>query len=106
MRGSNGPRVGRIARRWAAVVALAMSGCVFVPKTVNLYDRECETAWKQMELEPVQVAALGPCQADCATALVVIGAVAAASVVVSGSIVVVGNVVYWIEKQGRCVRKG
>jgi hypothetical protein len=34
---------------------------------------------------------------------VAVGAVAAASVVVSGSIVVVGNVVYWLEKQGKCL---
>jgi len=34
--------------------------------------------------------------------LVAIGAVAAASAVVSGSIVLVGNIVYWAEKQGKC----
>jgi hypothetical protein len=30
------------------------------------------------------------------------GAVAAASAVVSGSVVVVGNSVYWLESQGSC----
>jgi hypothetical protein len=34
--------------------------------------------------------------------LVAAGVVAAASAVVSGSIAVVGNVVYWIEQQGQC----
>lgn len=83
-----------------------MNACVFLPKTVDLYDSECQTAWKQMELEPVQVAMVGPCSnGNCAAELVVVGAVAAASAVVSGSIVVVGNVVYWMEKQGRCVRR-
>ena len=33
------------------------------------------------------------------------GATAAASAIVSGSIVIVGNVVYWFEKQGRCLRE-
>ncbi len=79
---------------------------MFLPKTVDLYDTECPTVSKQMELEPVQIAAIGSCnQGDCAAQLVVVGAVAAASAVVSGSIVVVGNVVHWIEKQGRCPRK-
>ena len=34
--------------------------------------------------------------------LVVIGAVTAGRAVVSGSIVVVGNVVYWMERRGKC----
>jgi hypothetical protein len=34
----------------------------------------------------------------------VAGVTAAASAVVSGSIAVVGNVVYWLERQGRCER--
>lgn len=38
----------------------------------------------------------------CASYLVV-GAVSAASMGVSGSIVIVGNVVYWLEKQGKCL---
>ncbi len=88
------------------VAALVLNGCVFVPKTVDLYDSRCQTAWKQMELEPVQLAVIGPCSnGNCAAELAVVGAVAAASAVVSGSIVIVGNVVYWMEKQGRCLRK-
>ena len=31
------------------------------------------------------------------------GLVTAASAVVSGSIALVGNVIYWFEKQGRCL---
>jgi hypothetical protein len=31
------------------------------------------------------------------------GAVTVASAVVSGSIVIAGNVVYWFEKRGQCV---
>lgn len=97
---------GSRVRGYSLVAVLALSGCVFVPKTVDLYDSKCQTAWKQMELEPVQIAVIGPCSnGNCAAELAVVGAVAAASAVVSGSIVIVGNVVYWMEKQGRCVRK-
>ncbi|OAI51472.1 hypothetical protein AYO46_01400 [Betaproteobacteria bacterium SCGC AG-212-J23] len=38
----------------------------------------------------------------CALFLVAIGAVAAASVVISGSVVLVGNTIHWLEKQGKC----
>lgn len=104
---SSDARSRGIRLRGCGVAAvLAVSGCVFVPKTVDLYDSECQTTWKQMELEPVQLGVVGPCSnGNCAAELVGVGAVAAASAVVSGSIVIVGNVVYWMEKQGRCVRK-
>ena len=36
--------------------------------------------------------------------LAAMGAVTAASAVISGSIALVGNVVYWFERQGRCGR--
>ena len=35
--------------------------------------------------------------------LVLAGAVSAASLVVSGSVVVVGELVYWLEAKGRCL---
>jgi len=94
---------------WATVMALGMllglSACVVVPRTTEFYDADCHITTRQMRLEAVQVGVLGRCSNEgCATALVVIGATAVATAVVSGSIVVVGNVVYWLEKQGRCVR--
>lgn len=59
-----------------------------------------------MELQAVQVGALGQCRGnECAALLAFMGATAAASAVVSGSIVVVGNVAYWFEKQGECRRE-
>lgn len=59
-----------------------------------------------MALEPVQIAAIQGCSnSGCVALLVAAGATAAASAVISGSIVVVGNVAYWFEKQGRCKRE-
>ena len=56
-----------------------------------------------MELQPVQLGVMQGCQGNgCAAVLVAYGAVAAASLVVSGSIVVIGNAVYWVEERGRC----
>ncbi len=95
---------------WVLSLALAMllglQACVVVPRTTEFYDADCHITTRQMRLETVQIGVLGRCSnVGCATALVVIGATAAATAVVSGSIVVVGNVVYWLEKQGRCVRE-
>ncbi len=89
----------------AAALAATLAGCIMVPVTREVYDRDCQVNAHHMTLEAVQVGAIARCQGDEGAALLVfVGATAAASAVVSGSIVVVGNVVYWFEKQGRCVR--
>lgn len=89
-----------------SLTAVVLSACVYVPRTTEVYDAGCRIQSKQMTLEPVQIAHLGQCVGSgCGALLVVAGATAAASAVVSGSIVVVGNVAYWFEKQGRCVRE-
>lgn len=98
----------RSALRTALACALAMpalSACVYVPKTTTVYDADCRVASRQMVLEPVQIASLMGCQNQgCAVLLAAAGATAAASAVISVSIVIAGNAVYWFEKQGRCRR--
>jgi hypothetical protein len=82
-----------------------LSGCVLVPRTVHRYDPDCKTVVRTMELEPVQFASIGGCSNQGCVALVAVaGVTAAASALVSGSIVVVGNTVYWLERQGQCLR--
>jgi hypothetical protein len=96
-----------IRRGFAAAALLALSACIMVPRTDHVYDEDCQIYVKRMTLETQQVAdfAAGCRNGDgCAAMLVVIGAVTVTSAVVSGSIVVIGNVVYWAEKQDRCIR--
>lgn len=98
-------RVSRAASFAAAALAVLPSACVVVPRTVVHYDYECRIVARQMTLESVQVASIGGCSnSGCAAMLVAAGATAAASTVISGTIAVVGNVVYWLEKQGQCAR--
>ena len=86
------------------LLASALAGCVYVPRTTTIYDKDCDIEAKHMTMELTQIGGLAHCQgSQCAQLLVAAGAVTAASAVVSGSIVVTGNVVYWFEKQGRCL---
>lgn len=86
---------------------LALQACVIVPRTTEVYDANCRVMSKQMDLEPVQIAAIRGCSnSGCTAALVAAGATAAVSAIISGSIVIVGNVAYWFEKQGRCQPDG
>jgi hypothetical protein len=82
-----------------------LAGCVYVPVMHEVYDEDCGIVARQMTLDVQQVGGFaGGCVNEgCAALLVVVGAVTAASAVVSGSIVLAGNVVYWFEKRGRCV---
>ena len=96
----------RLLQRLVLPMAVVLQGCVFVPVTTEVYDPDCRIMSRKMTLQPVQVASLGSCRGnECAALLVFMGATAAASAVVSGSIVVVGQVVYWFEKQGICNRE-
>lgn len=82
---------------------LLLQACVMVPVTKYRYDEGCRTTVKQMTLEPVQLASVGSCANEGCVAIVALaGATAAASAVVSGSVAIVGNVVYWMERAGRC----
>ena len=87
----------------AGGLALLLAGCVYTPRTVTLYDPECRIQTRQMVLDERQVGVIGGCHNEgCVAALVAFGAVSAVTAVVSGSIVVAGNVVYWFEKRSNC----
>ncbi len=93
--------VPRVAASLAA--AAALSACVVVPRTAYQYDAQCQIQRKQMLLEVAQIGAFTGCANEgCLVLLVAAGAVTAASAVISSSIAVVGNVVYWFEEQGQC----
>ncbi|MDH4284389.1 MAG: hypothetical protein OEV35_03635 [Gallionellaceae bacterium] len=91
---------------FAITVSVFLQACIYIPVTKEVYDEDCKIVSKHMELTPVQIASISHCnQNECVAILTAATATAAASAVISGSIVVVGNVVYWFEKQGQCIRK-
>jgi hypothetical protein len=100
----NLPKVPTSARSLALFASAGLlAACVVVPQTREVYDAECRMLTKQMTLETAVVGQLAHCNGEACTAVLLgAGVVTAASVVVSGSIALVGNVVYWFERQGRC----
>jgi hypothetical protein len=87
----------------AALSGLLASGCVIVPVTIEGYDPDCRVVTRHMELKAVQVAAFNACSGQgCDAAVLAAFGVTAVSAVVSGSIVVMGNVVYWAEHRADC----
>lgn len=89
----------------AASICAALQACVYLPSTTEYYDPECQIVAKHMALQEVQVAAVAACQnQSCVAMILAIGATTAATVIVSGSIVVAGNIAYWLERQSTCRR--
>ncbi len=79
-----------------------VSSCVVYPKKVEFYDPECEIIVKKLTLKVEMTQNICSFEEEC---LMILG-ISAASAVVSGSIVVIGNTIYWLEKVGKCVVKG
>ncbi|CAG4884652.1 protein of unknown function [Georgfuchsia toluolica] len=88
----------------AGMAPVLLAGCVFLPRTISVYDSDCEIYERKMTLESYQVASISGCSNEgCVALLTAVGAISAATAVVSGSVVVVGNVVYWLEEKGQCM---
>ena len=93
-------------KRCALLIAGLLAACVYVPRTSSVYDADCKIYARQMNLEVAQIGGFVRCANEgCVALLVGMGAVTEASAVVSGSIVVAGNVVYWFEKKGQCAHQ-
>lgn len=96
----------RPSRSTCSVVAagLLASGCVIVPVTVDSYDPDCQVVAHHMALQAVQLGRFQACSDQGCTAMLLAAmGVTAVSAVVSGSIAVVGNVVYWADHRASCL---
>jgi hypothetical protein len=93
-----------VPRALVALAALA-SGCVVVPVTRDVYDADCRMMRREVTLEAAVLGQFHSCAGqECSMLLATLGVVSAASLVVSGSLAVVGNVVYWMEHEANCRR--
>lgn len=91
---------------WIAALAVvaSLAGCVvFTPVTTTAYNPECATIERHMKLQANQINVLVGCQNEgCIQALALAGVVSATTLVVSGSVALVGDIVYWLEARGKC----
>ena len=87
----------------APLLLMLLTACVYVPRTTQVFDTECQVMANRMVLQEVQVAAIHHCANEGCIALVVTAGLAgAASAVISGTIVVAGNIAYWFERRAAC----
>jgi hypothetical protein len=105
-RGRRDAQAAAAPRRAAIAIMLAgvsLQGCVVLPATLDTFDNECQVVSHHIVLQAVQIAEINRCaNQGCAALVIGAAATAAATAIVSGSIMVVGNVGYWIERQANC----
>jgi len=103
-------------------ISIGLSGCVFFyPKVTRYDDKACPVIHKKLVLnkkvisdgraisdiaELIRACDAGGGNEDCLVLLLLPLATAAGTFIVSGSIVVAGNVVYWMEKKIGCALNG
>jgi hypothetical protein len=87
---------------------LCISACAFLPEEIadDPTQNSCQISSPEWKLTFAEINDVTVCQGngkDAAVCLLTIGLVVpAGSFVVSGSIVMVGNTLHWLEYQGRC----
>jgi hypothetical protein len=99
------------------IPSIYITSCLFLPKTVpDEEDQECLLVTKSMTIDyytsPDMIdeavdemanAIKSDChEPECLLLFAPLIAISVGSFIVSGSIVVVGNTIHWIEEQGRC----
>ncbi|KZN58681.1 hypothetical protein N473_04410 [Pseudoalteromonas luteoviolacea CPMOR-1] len=85
------------------LVLSMMSGCLFVSKEVHYYDEQCHITKRKHVLSTEQMASIGNCSGRaCAMVMAGAGIVSAASLVVSGTVVVTQNTLSWLEQSKGC----
>ena len=83
----------------------ALSGCVS-PQVVSYYDADRQVMARKVTLKVSEARALDKCSNnDCVAQVLGRAMVTASSTVISGSVAVVGNVGYWLERTANCQRK-
>lgn len=91
------------------LLSTLLCSCVVVPKKVASYDEKCKVAVQKISLDlaPIEYDTDWSCTNDnCAWDISadIAGAVftTATSAVVSSSVALTGNTIYWIESKGEC----
>ncbi len=91
----------RWLRQTALLVGVLMlTGCFYYPRQVSFYDTDCQIVVRKLVMAETGLGIVTvQCQNEaCLLPLIPV----AASALIAGSIVVTGNVIFWLEKQGAC----
>lgn len=91
------------------LLSSTVSACVVVPEKVASYNEKCMVSTQKIELTLEQAETFddttctnNDCEWDLMEEVASAALLTTTSAIVSGSIAVVGNTLYWLESQGEC----
>lgn len=92
---------------FAATLGCALSACVYVPVVdEHQSDASCKTLTQSLSLDKIEMqsnVSYGCREGECLAAMLAGAAVVTTgSAIISGSIVLTGNTIHWLEYQGTC----
>ncbi len=90
--------------------SLFLCSCAVMPNFTEKFDKKCQTVQKRVELSVEQLEMFGDLECsdkdDCKAQFLgeVLGSVITfpLSAIISGSIAVIGNTIYWVNEYGEC----
>ena len=86
------------------ILSVSLLGCTFVPEVSEQQDYayECEMHTKELTLTSEYLNFQGEC-GDATACLLAVGiGIPTVTFIVSGSVVVIGNTIHWLEYHGAC----
>jgi hypothetical protein len=93
----------RISTVALSLFALLFAGCVASTKIVSVYDPKCQIMTRKVIASVEQVRALDACSnQECVAQVLGLVVSSVAAPVVAGSVAIVGNAVFWLEKAANC----
>lgn len=89
-----------------------LSACVVVPSVTSAYDETCQIVKQKVELTIEEVSSFEQlhcsnshsCESQFVGQVVGVALILPLSAIVSGSVAVIGNTMYWLQEQGKCLK--
>lgn len=84
-----------------ATLIILIQACAYVPVTKPqlIHNEDCQLISKELQLEEKQLSSGGACSGPACSVFLIIPA---STFLVSGSVVLIGNSLHWLEKNGTC----
>ncbi len=91
-------------KKYAAIIisVFYLAGCVYYPKVNKMQKAKCELVTKKLKIDKTTLDPAISSPSDLFGFLIVGGLIAATTIAVSGSIMIAGNTIHWIEQEGTC----
>ena len=84
------------------ICVIPLAGCV-TPRVVHVYDEKCQLMTRRVDLSIEKARELEAClRYDCAANVLGVALAFTATAVVSGSVALVGNTAFWLQKTANC----